>query len=179
MKKYRLLKDRPTFKAGEMFRFEDGNLYYYPADNGTREAHWSDKIMAYHHKILEKFPNILDEWFEEVEEPKNFWFIDEYSPACGVLAENYNPDFWRYDEYHIDKLKQIGNYFSSKEEAELAVEKLKAWKRLKDKGFKFKEWKHTPFMETVDGYNIHIEAYIDKIVDVMKDLDLLFSRGEE
>jgi hypothetical protein len=34
-------------------------------------------------------------------------------------------------------MKSIGNYFESKEEAEKAVEKLKAWKRLKDKGFKF------------------------------------------
>jgi hypothetical protein len=32
--------------------------------------------------------------------------------------------------------KAIGNYFETKEEAELAVEKLKAWKRLKDKGVK-------------------------------------------
>lgn len=38
--------------------------------------------------------------------------------------------FWR-------KNKEIGNYFETKEEAEKAVEKLKAWKRLKDKGFKF------------------------------------------
>ena len=33
--------------------------------------------------------------------------------------------------------REIGNYFETKEEAEKAVEKLKAWKRLKDKGFKF------------------------------------------
>ena len=32
--------------------------------------------------------------------------------------------------------KEIGNYFETKEEAERVVEKLKAWRRLKDKGFK-------------------------------------------
>lgn len=31
--------------------------------------------------------------------------------------------------------KQFGNYFNTREEAEKAVEKLKAWKQLKDKGF--------------------------------------------
>ena len=82
---------------------------------------------------------LCEEW-EDYKEPKNFWFIDEYSPACGVLAKNYNPDFWRYDEYHIDKLKQIGNYFSSKEEAELAVEKLKALAQAKRDGLSFSGW---------------------------------------
>lgn len=53
MKKYRLLKDLPTFKAGEIFKLKGGNLYYYPAENGTENAHWSDRIMAYHHKTLE------------------------------------------------------------------------------------------------------------------------------
>lgn len=178
MKKYRLLKDLPTFKAGEIFKLKGGNLYYYPAENGTENTHWSDKIMAYHHKTLEKFPNILDEWFEEVEEPKNFWFIDEYSPACGVLAKNYNPDFWRYDEYHIDKLKQIGNYFSSKEEAEKAVEKLKAWKRLKDKGLKFKGiigYDETHFWFP----NPNNIEFMFENRETRKDLNLLLFGGEE
>ena len=169
MKKYRLLKDLPTFKAGEIFKLKGGNLYYYPAENGTENAHWSDRIMAYNHKTLEKFPNILDEWFEEVEEPKEYWVIDIRDGA------GYKP----YLEEPSEMDFEIGNYFETEEDALLAVRKLKAWKKLKDKGFKFKEWKHTPFMETVDGYNIHIEAYIDKIVDVMKDLDLLFSGGKE
>lgn len=82
MQMFKLRKDLPTFKAGEIFRFEDGNLYYYPVENGTIDAHWSDKIMAYHHKTLEKFPNILDEWFEEVEEPKE---ISETDAAFAIL----------------------------------------------------------------------------------------------
>lgn len=38
------------------------------------------------------------------------------------------------------KRKLIGNYFETKKAAEKAVKKLKAWKRLKDKGFRFGHW---------------------------------------
>lgn len=38
---------------------------------------------------------------------------------------------------NVEEYKEIGNYFETKEEAEKAVEQLKAWKRLKDKGFEF------------------------------------------
>ena len=43
------------------------------------------------------------------------------------------------DGFEVDKrCKEIGNYFKTKKEAEKAVKKLEAWKRLKDKGFVFK-----------------------------------------
>ena len=38
----------------------------------------------------------------------------------------------------INNNKPIGNYFDTREEAEKVVEKLKAWKRLKDSNFRFK-----------------------------------------
>ena len=40
----------------------------------------------------------------------------------------------------IGRAKECGLYFKTKEEAEKAVEKLKAWKRLKDGGITFKNW---------------------------------------
>lgn len=42
------------------------------------------------------------------------------------------------DLEEIERAKECGLYFESKEEAEKAVEKLKAWKRLKDNGFVFR-----------------------------------------
>ena len=71
----------------------------------------------------------------------------------------------------IEKLKEFGNYFGTKEEAEKAVKKLKAWKRLKDKGFRFK---------CCDDYHIDYEltgrcVWTD---ETEADLDLLFG-GEE
>ena len=66
MKKYKLLKDLPTWKAGEIFILkENGNLFW--NDNGT-------EVMIYFSATLEKF-GILEnkEWFEEIPEQKSVW----------------------------------------------------------------------------------------------------------
>lgn len=65
------------------------------------------------------------EW-EDYEEPKSWWYID----CNGEVFRGENAD-----KEHTEEHKSIGNYYTSSEEAEKAVEKLKAWKRLKDKGF--------------------------------------------
>lgn len=172
MKKYRLLKDLPTFKSGEIFKLKGGNLYYYPAENGTENAHWSDRIMAYHHKTLEKFPNILEEWFEEVEEPKEYWVIDIRDGA------GYKP----YLEEPSEMDFEIGNYFETKKEAEKAVEKLKAWKRLKDLGAKFNDYNLGDLSGTDyigDKYLIELDGLTnEKVCRVKSDLDLLFSQED-
>ena len=60
IKKYRLKKDLPTFKAGEVFELDERvgveGLY-----------RKSDCIMAYTKKTLDKFPNILTDWFEPID----------------------------------------------------------------------------------------------------------------
>lgn len=67
------------------------------------------------------------EWEDAPEEPKEYWFI----------SDRYKV-FHTEDTSFIDKeRKSFGNYFNTREEAEKVVEKLKAFKRLKDKGFKF------------------------------------------
>lgn len=84
------------------------------------------ETLAYNVKLSE-----LKEW-EDYEEPKTAWFIDPQ----GDIQE------WRdaeCDDWTLEK--SIGNYFETKEEAERAVEKLKAWKRLKDTcNFRFTHW---------------------------------------
>lgn len=74
-------------------------------------------------------------------------------------------------EHEDEAHEEIGNYFETEEEVELAVRKLKAWKRLKDKGFRFID--HTDF----DDGNITIWGKFNKELDV-RDVDLLFG-GEE
>lgn len=74
-----------------------------------------------------------EEWCDVEEEPKDFWFID---PEILIACESTDPLLCD-KKVAIETMKQIGNYFETKEDAEKAVEKLKAWKRLKDKGFKF------------------------------------------
>ena len=56
MKRYKLKRDLPTFKAGEVFYLSD-------AGNLLRE---SDDIPAYSWSTIDKFPNILTDWFEEI-----------------------------------------------------------------------------------------------------------------
>lgn len=62
MKYYKLLKDLPTFKAGDLF--------YINPDQGCL-VQKDTLILAYAKRTLEKFPNILTDWFEEIEESEN------------------------------------------------------------------------------------------------------------
>lgn len=75
----------------------------------------------------------LNEEWEDYEEPKEYWYV-----SCDGRALKATTDEDEYNEKHISGHKEIGNYFETREEAEEGVEKLKAWKRLKDKGFVFK-----------------------------------------
>jgi hypothetical protein len=76
-------------------------------------------------EIYSSLARLYEDW-EDYEEPKGFWSI-----SGDATIEHYD----RLSEN--DHCKEIGNYFETKEEAEKAVEKLKAFKRLRDKGFKF------------------------------------------
>jgi len=73
----------------------------------------------------------LDEFVdekEEYEEPKEFYIVEHR----GKVGSRF-----RTGDIYEGMFKEIGNYFETKEEAEKAVEKLKAFKRLEDKGLIF------------------------------------------
>ena len=98
MKRYKLLKDVPTFKAGDLFYLsKDGDLKYEGlnykenADSALLYGSLSDTgIVAYAKQTLEKFPKILTEWFEEIKEPIDsihwkpryddgeYWIVNSY-----------------------------------------------------------------------------------------------------
>ena len=101
------------------------------------------------------------EWEDASEEPKEYWYLSGVGEI--VYMED---DGSKFDKDH----KFIGNYFKTKEEAEKAVEKLKAWKRLKDKGFRFN-----------GGDDACISYLLDPVKwdnELEKDFNLLFG-GEE
>ena len=110
----------------------------------------------------------LNEAWEDYQEPKEHWYIYGAEPLQ-VDERNWNQDF-------IDELKVIGNYFETEEEAEKAVEKLKAWQRLKQAGLRLSGYQYA-------GNRLKISADFPGI-DVMEpqqrheDLELLFG-GEE
>lgn len=109
---------------------------------------------------------LVEEW-EGYEEPKEYWYIDEWG--------NIQDTDYKNDQYD-NAAEEIGNYFETKEEAEKAVEKLKAWKRLKDNGFGFSGYtrNHTGTYEVLLNREIPYQHYDE----LEKDLDLLFG-GEE
>ena len=115
MKRYKLKRDLPTFKAGEIFYISDsGNLF--------RE---SDNVPAYGWTILNKFPNILTDWFEEVKEPTRW--RPEMDCKYYFLANDgsLRDDDW--NDWSLDNFRfKIGNCFQTEEEAERVVEYLKA-----------------------------------------------------
>ena len=77
------------------------------------------------HKKYNSLKDFNAEW-EDYEEPKNQYYLD----CDGRIFEQHTTEYIR------NKMKEIGNYFDTREEAEKAVEKLKAAKLLKDMGFK-------------------------------------------
>jgi hypothetical protein len=113
------------------------------------------------------------EW-EDYEEPKVYWFINDLDgePMKCDWRNCGKQNFARWSELR----KEIGNYFETKEEAEKAVEKLKAWKRLKDKGVKLYGWRKNQ-TGTYD-FLARWEDIPPKMTDIINDLDLLFG-GEE
>lgn len=133
MKRYKLLKDLPTFNAGDEFVLRDnGCLYLNKVDAVTGYltgvGHWKNDVMAYHKRTLEQFPNILEDWFEEIEEPKEYWAIDQFGEPINVSG---------LSRLQLEKLHRLGNDFPSENATMKAIEKIKTWKRLKDKGLRF------------------------------------------
>lgn len=71
----------------------------------------------------------LNEEWCDYEEPKEYWHI---------FGTNITKTQECLDELYDKRNKEIGNYFDSREEAEKAVEKLKALTEAKEDGLKIK-----------------------------------------
>lgn len=128
--------------------------------------------------ITDSLTTFNSDW-EDYKEPKvkkhDFYYINENG---GVLRYVPNdPD--GEDLSYMKHQEEIGNHFKTREEAEKAVEKLKAVKRLKDKGIKFNldfVKNNINFTYRIDGtlYSSAEEARI-----IFNDMKLLFSGGED
>ena len=123
---------------------------------------------------------VFDNW-EDYDENTGYWYIDFDGDVLSWASE--------VDEETDRKREAIGNYFNTREEAEKAVEKLKAWKRLKDKGLRFTGIAGVSNIifvsfESDDKYNAgHImydeyNSTDNKLKEYNEDLMLLFG-GEE
>lgn len=70
----------------------------------------------------------LIEGFEDYEEPKEHWAIDQFGEPINVTG---------LSRLQLAKLHRFGNDFPSEDATIEAIKKLEAWQRLKDKGFRF------------------------------------------
>ena len=116
MKRYRLKKDTPAFKAGtECYIEEAGNMVPCRGISYT----------IVHKDQLEKNPNILTDWFEEIKEStrlrpdtdQKYYFLDSNGLVYDSIWADDSIDRNRFD---------IGNCFQTEEEIDRAVEYLKA-----------------------------------------------------
>lgn len=172
MKKYKLKKDTIFYKAGTVCKLTPrGNLVLDDCE-GT--------CVVSKHK-LEKFPELLDEWFEKIEEKKyggrvpKRWDVYWYIYPDGSIFEST----WTGVITDIGRFES-GSAFWTRKEAEKELECRKAWTRLKDKGFKFEWFEETDRGELGDfTIYAHIEPdYSQKYEEFDNDLNILFG-GEE
>ena len=128
MKRYKLKKDLPTFRAGDLFELrDDGCLYWVRGWRNPDEVKYYDKeVIAYHKNTLKFFPNILTDWFEEVKESTR-WKPEISNDYYYISGDgNVYDNSWD-DSLFIDNGRfEIGNCFQTEEEAKKAAEYLKA-----------------------------------------------------
>lgn len=132
MKRYKLLKDLPTFKAGQLaYISKTGNLIAGTPEN-QKTTETGLIIMIYHETTLKKFPNILTEWFEEIEEPVDsiywkpnngdeYWYIDD---CAGIYRDRWDDESIHFSRYSLGLIKR------TKEECEKALDRELAEVRL-------------------------------------------------
>lgn len=116
-----------------------------------------DQIAAY-----SSLAELNEEWEDYGHRP---YVIDMWEDDCICDAK------FGVELEGIERAKECGLYFETKEEAEKAVEKLKAWKRLKAKGFRFIDHLDRDSGQGMTRYEW--DGYVNG-----EDLDLLFG-GEE
>ena len=131
----------------------------------TGEIKAFDEVMreVYKWNNYNSLTELNEEWEDVPEEPKEYYYIDD----AGVI---------QIDQVLcpvINMRKSIGNYFDTEEKAEKAVEKLKATKRLKDKGVSFevkvigRKWYLEPKAKPS-------QRTFDETHDIYKDLLIVF-----
>lgn len=153
------------FKLGEV---ADVNIATMP--DGRIKAQAVAKSGGVHTFFYDDLKTFTDDWEDVPEEPKTEFYITAWGDIREYTTEN--------ERFAFKQKLAIGNYFETREEAEKTVEKLKALKRLEDKGFKVDLWDY-------DGGNYQERIKTGRILfrvkdyeENDKDLDLLFCPEE-
>ena len=137
MKRYKLLKNLPFAKAGTIFRrisfkSKDGlSDYDYLETNILLDGNQDETVFSIKRNY---FINNFDEWFEEIKEPEQIYYVDNLGGYASKIDKNQLAIFPTL----IANLKSTGNYFETRDEAEKYLKYLKAKVVIKrdTKGFK-------------------------------------------
>lgn len=132
MKRYKLLKDLPTFKAGQLaYISKTGNLIAGTPEN-QKTTETGLIIMIYHETTLKKFPNILTEWFKEVEEPMDsIHWKPKIGDRCFILENanirptNYTGMLRDYNAWCTGRVFRTEEEFEKARDRELAEVRLR------------------------------------------------------
>ena len=117
--------------------------------------------------IYNSLAKLNDEWEDVPDESKDYYYIyanQVLKGECDGIIDN--------------RFKEIGNYFETREQAEKVVEKLKAWKRLKDNGISFEtkvidgRWYLEPKVESQPRTS-------DEVHNLFKDIMFIFGDKDE
>ena len=142
MKRYKLKKDTPAFKAGtECYIEEAGNMVPCRGISYT----------IVHKDQLEKNPNILTDWFEEIKEQTR-WRPEKFQNYYHVGGDGrVYDDAWANGSAVDNGRFEIGNCFKTEEEAKRAAEYLKALAVVRGDGT-------SKFIKGIDNWSVHYYA---------------------
>lgn len=125
-KYYKLKSDLPTFDAGDVFKINrSGHLEYVKGAQTVKEG---QELIAYTKMTLDKFPDMLKDWFEEMpdfdiykkwrgEIGETYWFVSDdgrifFAHELGTSADDNR---WRLGDYFKTEndAKKYRNYLEA------------------------------------------------------------------
>lgn len=132
MKRYKLLKDLPFAKAGDILSLERSQEYGYFKLCKDRS---NPRSIELYEGIVEGFIDNFDEWFEEIKEPKIFFTIDIYKSKFKEINTDY---YSGWSALEVKNIKDLGLLFKTVEKTKKYLKYLKAKEIIKQdaKGFK-------------------------------------------
>lgn len=184
MKRYKLLKDLPFAKAGDILSLERSQEYGYFKLCKDRS---NPRSIELYEGIVEGFIDNFDEWFEEIEEPKIFFTIDIYKSKFKEINTDY---YSGWSALEVKNIKDLGLLFKTKEEIDKFIAYLKAKAIIKQdtKGFK-PNWNNEGEKKFFGSWNFQRKEvywnyeYINKYVEIYfktnEDIEESFEKHSE
>ena len=184
MKRYKLLKDLPFAKVGDILSLERSQEYGYFKLCKDRS---NPRSIELYEGIVEGFIDNFDEWFEEIKEPKIFFTIDIYKSKFKEINTDY---YSGWSALEVTNIKDLGLLFKTKEEIDKFIAYLKAKAIIKQdtKGFK-PNWNNEGEKKFFGSWNFQRKEvywnyeYINKYVEIYfktnEDIEESFEKHSE